>query len=92
MTVAEFAKSIGASPGTVAWWCWRLKHTSATATSPDPPLRFVQLDVAPDVTALDGRDGWEFASADGHTLRVHGSIAPEVLGLVLDRMTRRRPR
>lgn len=86
-SAADFAKSLGVARGTLAWWCWRLKHTPA-----DDTVRFVQVEVAHETTSLEAPSDWEFTCAAGHTLRVRGGVEPELLRLVLDHMTARRAR
>lgn len=89
-TAEQFAASLDVSPGTVAWWCWRLKH-EPVASAPKDELRFVQVAVEPDPIA-DSATGWELTTASGHTLRVHGTVAPEVLRVVLDHLAPRSAR
>lgn len=88
---AEFARHLGVSRGTLAWWRWRLKDSSSLTTAGGgEALRFVQVEVAPESGVEAAGSAWEFTSAAGHTLRVQGGIDAEHLRLVLDRMTGRR--
>jgi hypothetical protein len=89
-SAADFAKSLGVARGTLAWWCWRLKHTPVSTAAVDDTVRFLQVDVAHEAGSLDARGDWEFTCAAGHTLRVRGGVDPEQLRLVLDHMTARR--
>jgi hypothetical protein len=87
MTAADFARHLGVAPGTLAWWRWKLdpRHGSITPRQDEP--RLVRLDLHHEPEAEP--QTWEFTSASGHTLRIRGAIDPQMLRIVLDRMTAR---
>ena len=86
MTAAQFAHHLGVAPGTLAWWRWKLEPRDRSVTSQADQPRLVPLDLRHEPEPIT----WEFSSASGHTLRIHGPIEPHMLRIVLDRMTRTR--
>lgn len=88
-SAAEFARRLGVSRQTLDWWRWRLKPASRPDTSPPAPLRLVPVEVLPDDVPADDASDWVLTTADGHTLRVRGSIPAPTLRVLLEHLTRR---
>lgn len=88
-SATDFAARLGVSPGTLSWWRWKLRHNHQLVAS---GARLVPVHVEPHDDTPNDDIAWEFTSADGHSLRVHGEIDAASLALVLDRVVARRAR
>ncbi len=88
-----FAKRLGVTCGTLAWWSWRVKVPSVApaAQAQDTP-HFVRVEVADETLPASAPEDWSLTSPTGHTLFVRGPIDLSLLGLVLEHMLPREAR
>lgn len=88
-----FAKRLGVTCGTLAWWCWRVKAPSVAlvAQAQDAP-HFVRVEVADETLPASAPEDWSLTSPTGHTLHVRGPIDPALLRQVLEHMLPREAR
>jgi transposase len=81
LTAKEYAKAHGLSASTLMWWSWRLKRDAPHGAQ----LQLVEVEVEEDgTTALS----WEVVSANGHVLRVQGSLSAELAHVVMTALTK----